>query len=330
MLTSALIEVENVYRYFGAVTAVRDLSFSMRSGEVLGFLGPNGAGKSTTMRMITGNLATSAGRILLGGYDLHRDPIAARRLLGYLPDTPPLYRDFTVEEFLRFCGRLHAIGHKQLAAAVDRAIERCGLGEVRSKLIAHLSKGYQQRLGIAQAIIHDPELVVLDEPTVGLDPRQIGEIRQLIRELGHSHSVILSTHILSEVQAVCSHVQIINQGELVLTSALIDLDQTLAEGGHQVSFQSPPTRDQLLQLDTIEQATLGSDGRYRITFSHDTLGSQTAGIDNLMRASLEHNWGLSELVPPQASLEQLFMELTGATSDPGHNPAPEARQEPAP
>ncbi|RLA10207.1 MAG: ABC transporter ATP-binding protein [Gammaproteobacteria bacterium] len=318
MPTAKLIEVENVHRYFGAVAAVRDLSFSLHSGEVLGFLGPNGAGKSTTMRIITGNLAASAGSVTIGGYDLHRDPIAARRLLGYLPDTPPLYHDCTVEEFLRYCGRLHAINGSQLSAAVDRGIDRCGLGDVRSRLIAHLSKGYQQRVGIAQAIIHDPELVILDEPTVGLDPRQIEEIRQLISELGHSHSVILSTHILSEVQAVCSHVQIINRGELVLHSPLAELDPVLAKQPHQVEFQTPPSIEQLRQLVGINDVSVKEDGYFHINFTENT-----SGIDTLLAASLENGWGLRQLTAPQLSLEQLFMQLTDTSALPTPAPAEE-------
>ncbi len=313
MTSSPLIEVENIYRNFGPVEAVRGLSFSLHSGEVLGFLGPNGAGKSTTMRLITGNLAASAGRITLGGYDLQQDPIAARRLLGYLPDVPPLYRDSRVNEFLKFCGRLHGLSSDPLTVAVTRAIERCGLGNVRNELIGHLSKGYQQRVGIAQAIVHDPELVVLDEPTVGLDPRQIEEIRQLIRELGQTQSVILSTHILSEVQAVCSHVQIINNGELVLHSTLAELDLAIGTRRYTVSFQTPPAAEQLSPLpgigEIIQQAQSQPGDKpgdqYQISFSDETVG-----IGALLRASLDQGWGLNQLTATSASLEQLFLQLT--------------------
>jgi len=308
MPTSKLIEVENLHRNFGAVAAVRDLSFSLNSGEVLGFLGPNGAGKSTTMRIITGNLAPTSGQITLGGYDLLREPIAARRLLGYLPDSPPLYRDCSVREFLDFCGRLHGLRGKHLTEAVDRAIDRCGLGDVPRKIIGHLSKGYQQRVGIAQAIVHDPELVILDEPTVGLDPRQIDEIRQLVRELGENHSVILSTHILSEVQAVCSHVQIINQGELVLKSSLADLESTTTGRHFRIRFLTPPEVSALNELAGIDEVLVETDGDFLISFTDQTLGTES-----VLRKSLELGWGLTELSPPAAhppSLEQLFLQLT--------------------
>lgn len=319
MQPAALVTVENVDRSFGSVTAVRDLSFSLHSGEVLGFLGPNGAGKSTTMRLITGNLPASAGTITIGGYDLQQDPVPARRLFGYLPDTPPLYRDCTVREFLHFCGKLHGLGRQQLPQAVDRCVERCGLGDVGNKLIAHLSKGFQQRVGIAQAIVHDPELIILDEPTVGLDPRQIDEIRQLIRELGRSHSLLMSTHILSEVQAVCSHLLIINKGERVLHSALADLDQTEVQMRYRAAFNRPPDSDQLARLAGVGPVSPDEQGGYQIEFSE-----RQTGIDALLSASLEQNWQLTELAPIHPSLEQLFLQITDApastaTADP---PAP--------
>ena len=322
MSAPTLIKTSHLCRNFNSTAAVIDVSFSLHSGEILGFLGPNGAGKSTTLRMITGNLAPTSGQVMIGPYDLHLEPIAARRMIGYLPDSPPLYRDCTVKEFLRFCGQLHGIAGRQLPAAINRAVERCGLDEVRDKLINHLSKGFQQRVGIAQAIIHEPPLVILDEPTVGLDPRQIDDIRGLIRELGRDHSVILSTHILSEVQAVCSHVQIINRGQLVLSSQLTKLDQNLADATHEISFRTPPDLETLNQLRMVKQASRNHDNGFLLQF-HDPI----RGINELLKQSLNRGWGIDQLTPPQASLEQLFMQLT-AEPDPGEtNHVLEASQE---
>jgi ABC-2 type transport system ATP-binding protein len=215
-----MIEVENLHKHFGSKVAVDGVSFTVKKGEVLGFLGPNGAGKSTTMRMVTGYFRPTAGSISVGGVNMLEDPETAKRSIGYLPETPPLYRDLTVNEFLQLAGRLHRIPKKELAAAVDSARQRCGIADVGQRLIGALSKGYQQRVGIAQAIIHNPDVVILDEPTVGLDPNQIRDIRALIRELGGAHSVILSTHILPEVEQVCSRVQIIHKGQLVFADTL--------------------------------------------------------------------------------------------------------------
>ena len=200
MSSQTLLTAENLNRRFGLQTAVQSVSFSVRQGEVLGFLGPNGAGKSTTMKMLTGNLAPDSGKILINGIDLLADPKAAKRHIGYLPENPPLYKELTVREFLIFCARLHGLSKKQLLSAVNDVINRCGLETVQQRLIGQLSKGYQQRCGIAQAIIHQPQVVILDEPTSGLDPIQIQQIRQLIRDIAHQHSVILSTHILPEVE----------------------------------------------------------------------------------------------------------------------------------
>ena len=220
-----LIEAEHLTRYYGKQCAVNDVSFTLAKGEVLGFLGANGAGKTTTMQMLCGNLAPSAGQIKINGFDLLDQPKAAKLSLGYLPDTPPLYKELTVQEFLLYCAQLHGIAKNSIIDAINRAKERCGLTEVADRLIANLSKGFQQRVGIAQAILHNPEVIVLDEPTVGLDPIQIREIRTLIRELGQDHGVILSTHILTEVQESCSHVQIIHQGQLILNETIAGLNR---------------------------------------------------------------------------------------------------------
>jgi ABC-2 type transport system ATP-binding protein len=220
---SILVEAKQLYRYYGKQCAVNNVSFSLKKGQVLGFLGANGAGKTTTMSMLCGNLAPSSGEIIINGVDLLDFPVMAKQSIGYLPDQPPLYKELTVSEFLRYCAQLHRLPNADITAAVNLAQDRCGLNEVAQRLIGLLSKGYQQRVGIAQAILHNPPLIVLDEPTVGLDPIQIKEIRSLIKELGVDHGVILSTHILSEVQETCTDVQIIHQGQLVLSQTMTEL-----------------------------------------------------------------------------------------------------------
>ncbi len=215
-----LVAATGLSRYYSDHCAVNELDVRLHKGEVLGLLGPNGAGKSTTMQMLTGNLAPTSGEIQINGVDLLDEPRKAKQQIGYLPEQPPVYRDLTVGEYLTYCARLRNVPSAQRNEAVERASERCGLTEVGKRLIGNLSKGYRQRVGIAQAILHNPAVVILDEPTVGLDPIQIREIRRLIRELGQEHGIILSTHILPEVQAVCDRVQILNRGKTVFNDTL--------------------------------------------------------------------------------------------------------------
>ncbi|MGB1009160.1 MAG: ABC transporter ATP-binding protein [Thiolinea sp.] len=220
MNNNMLINAEGLSRFYGGHCAVENLSLTLRKGEVLGLLGPNGAGKSTTMQMLTGNLAPATGEIRINGIDLLDEPLEAKRNLGYLPEQPPVYRDLTVNEFLLYCAQLHGLAGSDAQQAVEKARQKCSLVEVQHRLISNLSKGFQQRVGIAQAILHNPAIIILDEPTVGLDPIQIREIRTLIRELGEEHGVILSTHILPEVQTVCDRVQILNRGKTVFNGGL--------------------------------------------------------------------------------------------------------------
>ncbi|HEX8873627.1 MAG TPA: ABC transporter ATP-binding protein [Nitrosospira sp.] len=224
-IASPTLSVSGLRRYFGTRAAVHDINLELRRGEVLGFLGPNGAGKTTIMRMLTGNLAPSAGVIKICGIDLLDKPREAKACIGYLPEIPPLYRELTVSEYLTLAARLHRVKKVKIAAALDEVVRRCGLNNARSRLIGLLSKGYQQRVGIAQAIIHDPDVIIFDEPTTGLDPNQMRDIRSLIRELGAKRSVILSTHILPEVEAVCDRVQILHEGRMVFSDSVGGLKQ---------------------------------------------------------------------------------------------------------
>lgn len=311
-----LIQVEQMSRRYGDLLAVDNISFEVRRGEVLGFLGPNGAGKSTTMQILSGNLAPTAGRVLINGLDLLDQPKQAKAHLGYLPDQPPLYRELTVDEYLAYSARLNRIPAAQRKQAVGAAKERCGLTQVGPRLIANLSKGYRQRVGIAQAIIHSPAVVILDEPTVGLDPIQIREIRQLIRQLSEEHSVILSTHILPEVQAVCDRVQIINRGQLVLSDSIDGLQQRLQGTCMRMVLRRAPSVDDLRAALQAEVTAL-EVGVFRIHGLGEALERR------IVQAALEHDWGLAELSPERMSLEQLFVDMTT------HEPAVSAVQEDA-
>lgn len=230
-ITSVMIEVQHLTKRYGDLTAVSDISFTVASGQILGFLGPNGSGKTTTMRVITGFMPATSGTVKVAGFDIFDQSFEARKRIGYLPESPPLYNDMTVATYLRFVARIKGMRKTDIAAALDRALTRCGLTKVTDRVTGHLSKGFRQRVGLAQAIIHNPEVLVLDEPTVGLDPQQIIEIRALIRELAGHHTVVLSTHILPEVAQVCEKVVIINAGQVVMEDMIENLtrSQTLEE-----------------------------------------------------------------------------------------------------
>ena len=302
-MTEALVQVENLSRFYQNNRAISHLSFTLKAGEVLGFLGPNGAGKSTTMQVISGNLAPSEGEVSIAGHDILEAPKAAKRHLGYLPEHPPVYRDASVDEYLRYCARLHRIARGQVLASVDRVKQLCGLEDVGRRLIGNLSKGYQQRVGIAQAIVHEPQVVILDEPTVGLDPIQIREIRELIRTLGSQHSVILSTHILSEVQTTCDRVQIIRAGELIYSASTESLNQG-HESSVKIALRNPVPPDELSCLAGVDHVEALEAGRYRVFLSANS------NPDALVTAAVQQQWGLYELIPEQQSLEDLFIELT--------------------
>jgi ABC-2 type transport system ATP-binding protein len=305
MTEDILADVRGVSRHYGPIQAVRDVSFSVSRGQVLGFLGPNGAGKTTTMQMLTGNLAPSAGEITIAGHDLLDDPLAAKRAIGYLPETPPVYRELTVDEYLDYCAAINRIPRKERRAARERAKQRCGLADTGRRQIGNLSKGFQQRVGLAQAIIHLPPLIVLDEPTVGLDPIQIREIRALIRELGRDHAVILSTHILPEVQAVCDRVQIIHKGSLVLNDSIEGLSQRMRSSSLAVAFRRDPGADALRAVAGVSDVRAEGDGRYMLFHEPDS-----DPTDAIVRRAVEAGWGLYEMMPHRASLEDIFVQLT--------------------
>ncbi|MEI7969354.1 MAG: ABC transporter ATP-binding protein [Betaproteobacteria bacterium] len=295
----------HLVRDFGPRHAVQDVSLSLNRGEVLGLLGPNGAGKTTTLQMITGNLAPTSGTVSICGIDLIQQPSRAKERIGYLPETPPLYRDFSVDEYLRTAARLHRVPRAGIREAAERAKRRCGLADMGTRLIGTLSKGYQQRVGIAQAIVHDPDLVVLDEPTVGLDPNQIRDIRALIRQLAENHSVILSTHILPEVETVCDRVQILNAGRVVYADTIGALKQH--RGGHAITIglRRPPPQEALECIAGVKAVEPLGGTRFRLF--HEP---EVDPVEALVRRSVESDWGLEELAPLETSLEEVFVNLT--------------------
>jgi ABC-2 type transport system ATP-binding protein len=223
-----MIEVRNLTKRFGDLVAIRDISFTAAKGQVVGFLGPNGAGKTTTMRIITGFMPATSGTVKVADFDIFDDSYEVRKRIGYLPENPPLYNDMTVVSYLRFVAKIRGIAKAQLSDSLDSVLHTCGLTEVTERVVGHLSKGYRQRVGLAQALIHNPSVLVLDEPTIGLDPRQILEIRTLIRQLAGERTVILSTHILPEVQQLCEKVVIINRGHIVVEDLLPNMTQTMS------------------------------------------------------------------------------------------------------
>ena len=304
-MSTYLIEAKNLSRYYGNHCAVDGVSFNLSKGEVLGFLGPNGAGKTTTMQMLCGNLAPSAGQIFINGFDLLDQPKQAKCCLGYLPDTPPLYKELTVNEFLQYCARLHRLSFREINNAVNTAKDRCGLNDVADRLIVNLSKGYQQRVGIAQAILHNPEIIILDEPTVGLDPIQIKEIRSLIKELGSEHGIILSTHILSEVQESCSHVQIINQGKLIFKETTKGLNQRMNSATIKVVTRTPIDLEQFSNISSINNIENQSNTSYLIHHN-----SNNNPIEQIAEIIVNSGWGLLEISPIRKSMEDIFISLT--------------------
>lgn len=301
-MSKLLLDAQSLTRKYGNNLAVNDVSFQINQGEVLGFLGPNGAGKSTTMKMLSGNLAPDLGQITINGFDLIDNPQQAKAHIGYLPEQPPLYKELTVSEFLTFAAKLNNVS--SVKTTVDITIQRCGLEQVAKRLIANLSKGYQQRVGIAQAIIHSPAVVILDEPTSGLDPIQIRQIRQLIREIADEHSVILSTHILPEVQTLCDRVQIISQGQLLFSDGIDALTSHMQTSSLLIELSSPPSISELVNMTGVDEVEALSDKRFRLIHSPDSNPTET-----ILRTAIDNQWQLKQLTPEQHSLEEVFLKV---------------------
>jgi len=310
-----VIEVKNVTKRFGDILAVDDVSFRVEEGEIVGFLGPNAAGKTTTMRIITNYMPATRGTVTVAGYDVFEEPLEVKKRIGYLPENPPLYLDMTVDDYLKFVAAIKGVEGKDIARQVDRVVELTTLGEMRTRLIKKLSKGFRQRVGLAQALIHDPEVLILDEPTVGLDPKQIIEVRELIKSLADDHTIILSTHILPEVSMTSERVVIINKGRIVAEDTPDNLIASLKSGESiQLQVEGP--------AEAVQERLSAIPGVAAI--SPDEEMQQQDGICGLRVESepgqdirrdvaatvVNNNWGLLELRSISLTLEDIFLELT--------------------
>ncbi|MCP9456458.1 MAG: ABC transporter ATP-binding protein [Nitrospira sp.] len=304
-----MIDVQNITKRYGHHTAIEDVTFSVAKGEVLAFLGPNGAGKTTTMRILTCFMPPTEGTARVAGFDCVEAPMEVKRRIGYLPETPPVYHELTVTEYLTFVGRLRGMSGSSLTSALDRSLEQLQLGSVRHRLIANLSRGYRQRVGLAQALLHDPPVLILDEPTVGLDPQQIIEIRGLIKNLAGSHSIILSTHILPEATAVCQRVVIINGGRIVAEDTPEQLSARLRQSEKiSITIKTPPSdcEERLRAIPGVMNVFPGQDPGHFVV--ECTLGYDLR--DELARLIVSQEWGLLELKTVSMTLEDVFLRLT--------------------
>ena len=322
-----MIQVEHLTKRYGPKTAIDDVTFSVEKGEVLAFLGPNGAGKTTTMRILTGSLPATAGTARVAGYDCFERPLEVKRVIGYLPEFPPLYAEMTVTEYLTFVGRIKGVPVSEIPNALDRVMQRLSLGEVRGRLIANLSRGFKQRVGLAQALVHNPPVLILDEPTTGLDPKQIIEIRELIRELAGSHTIILSTHILPEATAVARRVVIIHEGRIVAEDSQERLSARLRRSEKvSITLNTPPAdaEEQLAMLPGVLSVHPEDSNRFLI---ETDLGRDLR--DDLARFVVNHHWGLLELKLVTITLEDVFLRLTQEEPNiesPHHLPPGDARE----
>lgn len=301
-----MVHVHNLTKRYGSLVAVENLSFRLDRGDVLGFLGPNGAGKTTTMRIITGYMPPTKGTVHIEGVDIFDNPLQAKKMIGYLPETPPLYLDMTVAEYLDFVADIKQVKRKEKKSRIFYVLEKCGLSDVRKRIIGHLSKGYRQRVGIAQALVNNPSVLILDEPTIGLDPLQIIEIRDLIKSLAGERTVILSTHILPEVTMICSKVVIINEGKMVLEESLDYLSEGLRNSGSlllRVKQNGEGVKEKIMSVKGVSGVKPGSSGEFVITPSE--------GVEireELVRLVVENDLGLLELRPLVSTLEEVFMK----------------------
>lgn len=309
-----MIEVTNLIKKYGSNVAVDNLSFTVEKGQIYGFLGPNGAGKSTTMNIITGYLAATSGTVKINGKDIQKEPEEAKRCVGYLPELPPLYMDMTVEEYLKFVAELKKVPKSERASQVSEVMEMTQVTDKKERLIKNLSKGYRQRVGFAQALIGFPEVIILDEPTVGLDPKQIIEIRELIKKLGKEHTVILSSHILSEVSAVCDHIMIISHGKLVVSDSPEGLQKLMSGSAElELLIKGEPEKvhsviKEVSGVQSLEEDGLDDDGcrKYRVIADGDD-----DLRENIFYACAENKLPIMGMSYNRKSLEDIFLELTG-------------------
>ena len=303
MDSQTYLEINNLNKFYDKHHALDDVSLNISVGEIVGLLGPNGAGKSTTMKIVTGNLSSSSGDVLINDINIVQQPTKTKTQLGYLPEVPPLYKELTVYEFLILASKLKKVPKKNIITSVESTIEMCGLMQVKNKLISNLSKGFQQRVGIAQAIVHNPKLVVLDEPTVGLDPNQVVQIRELIKKISKNKAILFSSHILSEVEAICNRVYILNFGKIIYTANIKKLTDNLLN-----SFQFEFTNkfDQSTLVKKFPKSKINIINEF--TFSFENIDQ--SDINKVLMLGIESNWGLVKMIPLKESLEKIFTSLT--------------------
>ena len=314
-----MIKVEGLTKRYARTVAVDNISFEVEKGQIVGFLGPNGAGKTTTMRVLTCFLPPSEGKATVAGFDVVENPMEVKKRIGYLPETPPLYPEMEVVEYLSFVGKLKGLGSGEIGRRVDEVMQRCAVADVRNKLIGKLSKGYRQRVGLAQAIIHNPDVLILDEPTSGLDPKQIIEIRELLRSLAGDHTIILSTHILSEVEHSCERVIIISEGKLVAIDSVANLTNRL-RGSEAVALELEASdgrpnpgevQQRLEQVSGVSRVVMKDSRNGRLAFEVESLQGKHIRSD-LARTVVNSGWNLNELRSVGLSLEDIFLQLTAA------------------
>jgi len=307
-----MIEVDNLTKRYPGVTAVDRLSFSVRKGEICGFLGANGAGKSTTMRILSGFIPATNGRVSVAGYDVFADSLEVRKRIGYMPENVPLYTDMRINEYLEFRAALKGVPRRERAERIDWVKQQCGLSEVGKKIIGHLSKGYRQRVGLADTLVHDPELIILDEPTIGLDPNQIRQVRELIRDLGKHRTVLLSTHILPEVEMTCSRVIIINRGKIVASDSVERLKQLRRGGGEtvmEVKADAGAVKDRLAELADVDHVDAETrPGGWVRAVIHPKADQDLR--EHAAEAAQRNHWTLRELTRRSQTLEDIFVQLT--------------------
>ena len=316
-----MITVENLTKRYNTKTAIEGMNFTVEKGEILGFLGPNGAGKTTTMRIITGYMPATEGTVRVDGFDVFEKPLEVRRRIGYLPENPPLYMEMTVTSYLRFVAKIKGVHSSNLNNEVLRVMEKVNIVDVKDRIIAKLSKGYKQRVGIAQALLNDPPVLVLDEPTIGLDPKQIHEVRELIKELAGKHTMVLSTHILPEVEQTCNRVIIIDKGKIVA----VDTPQNLrsqVQGADRISVEvEGPSGEVVAKLRNVSGVSAVKtvsqlDGRVRLQVESETRHDVRREV---AKAIVQNGWGLLELHASTMSLEDIFIKLTTAETEPTAN-----------
>ena len=323
-----MIEVQHLTKRYGPVTAVDDVSFTVERGEILGFLGPNGAGKTTTMRVLTGYMPPTGGKVIVAGYDVLEQPIEAKRRTGYLPETPPLYPEMTVRDYLTFVAKIKGVPRAERKARIDEMMQKTRIADMANRHCGRLSKGYRQRVGLAQALMHNPDVLILDEPTAGLDPKQIIETRQLIRGLGGDHTIILSTHILPEVSQTCQRVVIINRGKVVAVDTPDNLTSRLRGSETmylQVDAGGADVASVLQRVSGVTRVAITDTKQQTIGYEVDSEAGRDVRRD-LSRAVVTSGWGLLELRPMRMSLEDVFLSLTTEESP---TPAGVAESEPA-